>query len=104
MLKADPTVQAYLEAKSRAESDSQAITLEVQYKHLYESLVARQKSGQELDEKEIDAFYALQAKVRAHPLIAERNACLSSVQRTFEKVNRDISRWLDIDYVTLAEP
>jgi len=95
-------VQAYLQARADREADTELAALEGHLQAVYETLVARQRSGEQLTREEVDGFYALRDQVQAAPRIRARDAALADVKRLFADAATAISNQLGVDFTNLA--
>ena len=101
-VRANQTVEWYLLADAALQADPEARGLDQRYQALYESLVARQKSGELLPQDELDAFYELQEQVREHPLLQDRNKKQEVAKGYLQHLGADFNQKLGLDYVTLV--
>jgi cell fate (sporulation/competence/biofilm development) regulator YlbF (YheA/YmcA/DUF963 family) len=103
LLRDNPLVGEYLEAVQRVQQDGQLVEMETRLYSLYEQLIARQQSGEQLSQEEVESFNHLRQQVFNHPLIAEREARLKPVKAFFAEVATEISAPLGVDYTILAQ-
>ncbi|MCK6539948.1 MAG: YlbF family regulator [Anaerolineales bacterium] len=96
------TVQSYLEAKAEAEKNPEAASLEAHMLEVYQALLVRQQSGEQLAQPEVQDFYALRNQVQYHPLIKAREDALAQVKSLFAEAGTEITNQLGVDFPTLA--
>jgi len=102
-LRATAAVLIYLAAHAGLRADPEAYSLEDRFLRLYQSLLARQRAGEELTQAEMDEFYALRSQMQRHPLFIERDMALTLLRSTFAVVGLDLSNELGLDFSTLAQ-
>lgn len=102
-LRADPDVHAYLQAQARLQANTEASDLEERMLNLFADLSTRQQAGEDLNQAEVDEFYALRRQVQMHTVIVERNAALNPVKRCFADVADELNVVLGVDFTALAQ-
>jgi cell fate (sporulation/competence/biofilm development) regulator YlbF (YheA/YmcA/DUF963 family) len=103
-LRHDDYVRAYLDALKESQTDPDASALEKNMYDVYEALIARQQTGELLDQEDARAFYELRRRVQAHPLISKRDDLLRLIQPNLAQVAEEIGFVLGVDYTALARP
>jgi cell fate (sporulation/competence/biofilm development) regulator YlbF (YheA/YmcA/DUF963 family) len=103
-LRLEESVRLYLDAVAESQTDSEASALEKKVYSVYEALIIRQQSGEQLNQQEIQAFNELRHQMLSHPIISKRNEALRLVKSYLAQVADEISQTLGIDYTTLARP
>jgi cell fate (sporulation/competence/biofilm development) regulator YlbF (YheA/YmcA/DUF963 family) len=101
-LSADPQAKAYQSAATAFESDLEAVALEKRFMDLYADLTARQQKGEELNQEEIQHFYAMRSEHSAHPLIVARNDALGAFKPLLAEAAEQISMQIGLDFTELA--
>lgn len=102
-LQEHPDVCAYLEACERVRTDGETSALEKRLYELYQNLLARQQSGEQIPRHLIDEFYALRERVFTHPLVIERESALKVIKSLFIEIANEISTPLGVDYTALVQ-
>jgi len=102
-LSTSDTVQTYLAAQAQLEADADASALDNRFQALYQDLLARQRAGEDLPEKELNEFYRLREQVQTHPLIVERDLAQGELKAYFADVALELSVQLQMDYPALAQ-
>jgi cell fate (sporulation/competence/biofilm development) regulator YlbF (YheA/YmcA/DUF963 family) len=95
-------VAAYLQAAQAVQDDPEAVAMEENLLALYQRLAAQERSGQALDQSELNEYYRLREQVRANPLIAAREEQLQMVKLIFSDVGQIMTSVLGVDFTTLA--
>jgi len=103
-LRREGPVLAYLEAEQAFRSCGEAVELEQRLYSLYETLMARQRQGEQLSREEVQAFHELRRQVQSHPIVSERDRALQAAKPHLAEVADEISVALGIDYTSLARP
>jgi len=98
-----PSVRAYLEACERVRADRESSALEQQLYDLYQNILARQQSGEQIPRNLIEDFYTLRDRLFTHPLIVERETALKVVKSLFTEIANEISLPLGLDYTALVK-
>ena len=101
-LRRHETVQAYLAAVAELEANQEMAARDAQYQEMYQSLIARQRAGEQLTNAEVEAFQTLRSQVQGHPLVMARDMALNDAQRFLVNVGYDLSMELGLDYSALA--
>jgi cell fate (sporulation/competence/biofilm development) regulator YlbF (YheA/YmcA/DUF963 family) len=101
-LRQDNMVRAYLEAVEEFMADPEARQLEEQLYTIYNALVARQASGEQLSREDTQPFYELRRQVQTHPLISKRENELRLIRPYLADLADEISVFLGTDYTALA--
>jgi cell fate (sporulation/competence/biofilm development) regulator YlbF (YheA/YmcA/DUF963 family) len=95
-------VQTYVQAKTEAESNLEAASLEANMLEVYQVLTTRQQNGEQLTQSEVQEFYALRNQAQSHPLIQTRDAALAQVKGVFAEAGTEITNQLGVDFTALA--
>ena len=98
----DDYIRLYLDALQTTRADPDASALEKKMYEVYEELICRQQSGEELSQEDTRAFYELRHQVQNHPLIAKRNDMLNSIRPYLRRVAEEINLVLGVDFAALA--
>jgi cell fate (sporulation/competence/biofilm development) regulator YlbF (YheA/YmcA/DUF963 family) len=101
-LRAAEAVQTYLDAQARLAADPEASSLEGRASRLYQELAARQQAGEELNQAEVNEYYALRSLAQSHPLVTEHDLALTQVKSYLAQVALDLSHELGMEYTALA--
>lgn len=101
-LRREGFLTAYLEAAAAFRSNEEAAELEKRLLSLYQELMARQDTGQQLSREEVQGFHDLRRQVQAHPAIVERDRALQAAKPRLAEIADEISLQLGADYTTLA--
>jgi len=96
------SVQAYLQAKTEAEANTESASLEAHMLDVYQTLTTRQQNGEQLTQSEVQEFYALRNQVQSHPLIQTRDTALAQVKSVFAEAGTEITNQLGVDFTALA--
>ena len=95
-------VTAYLQAAQGVRDDFEAVAMEEKLLALYQRLANQERSGQSLDQSELNEYYQLREQVRSNPLIAVRDEQLQMAKLTFSDAGRTITSVLGVDFTALA--
>jgi cell fate (sporulation/competence/biofilm development) regulator YlbF (YheA/YmcA/DUF963 family) len=101
-VRANQTVERYLLADAALQADPEARDLNQRYQAIYENLVVRQRAGELLTQDELDALNELQAQIREHPLLQDRNRKLTVAKGYLQHLGADFNQKLGLDYVALV--
>ena len=96
------TVQEYLRAVEAVQADAELQQLEAKTNEVYQSLVARQKTGEMLFPYEVNGFYRMRDEYIRHPKIVAQNQSFKAVKALFEQAGATLSSVLSVDYTELA--
>lgn len=99
---ADPQAQAYRQALAALEADPEAVAMEKRFMDFYTSLITRQQNGEQLNQDEVQRFYALRAKYNAHPLVSARTDALGLFKPLLAEAGEAISAQIGLDFTELA--
>lgn len=89
--------------RAEAESDPEALHLKAELERTYDDLMQRQAAGEILSRGEIEAFYELEQRVRAHPLLAGYERSLELLKDVFSEANQLLSRRLGFNLKDLVD-
>lgn len=103
-LRAEPGVQAFLQAEAAVQADAHLSSLEEQANRRYSELTGRQAAGEYLSQQEINAYYALRDQLVRSPLVAQREARRKEMKSLCEGAGSALSSVLTLDYTALAAP
>lgn len=95
-------VTDYLQAAQAVRDDPDAAALEEKLLTLYHHLADRERSGQDLDQSELNAYYQLREQVRSNPVIAIRDEHLQMVKLIFSDAGQMITSVLGVDFTALV--
>ncbi|MFW5943446.1 MAG: YlbF family regulator [Chloroflexota bacterium] len=95
-------VQTYLDARDSLKADAEMAALDRQYQEMYQTLIARQRAGEQLAHAEIQAFQALRHKVQESQLVLQRDMALNDAKSFLANVGYDLSQELVLDYPALV--
>ncbi len=95
-------IQLYLRATADLEADLDACELDRRYQSMLAELVARQRSGQQLPQEELNVFYDLKNLAQENALINSRNSALTVARELLVIVGQELSQAMGLDYVRLA--
>jgi cell fate (sporulation/competence/biofilm development) regulator YlbF (YheA/YmcA/DUF963 family) len=101
-LGADSNVQEYLQLAAQAQEYAEVSALETRYAQLYQSLLVRQRNGEEFDRSEIDEFYRLKGEIQYHPLLIARDDQFTLVKALFSQTAERLTDVLGFEYPTFA--
>lgn len=101
-LRAEPGVQAFLQAEAAVQADAHLSSLEEQVNRLYGELTGRQAAGEYLSQQEINAYYALRDQLVRSPLVAQREARRKEMKSLCEGAGSALNSVLTLDYTALA--
>jgi alkanesulfonate monooxygenase SsuD/methylene tetrahydromethanopterin reductase-like flavin-dependent oxidoreductase (luciferase family) len=96
-----PAAVTYHEIAGEMEGDGEALRLKALLEMTYDELIQRQATG-EVTRGEIEAYYELEQRVRANPLLASHDARLEQVKDTFSEANELLSARLGFDFMDLV--
>lgn len=97
-----PEVTAYLQAAQTVKDDPEAAALEEKLLGLYQRLANQERSGQELDQSELQEYYHLREQVRVNPMIAARDEQLQVVKSIFSDAGQAMTSILGVDFTVLS--
>jgi cell fate (sporulation/competence/biofilm development) regulator YlbF (YheA/YmcA/DUF963 family) len=95
-------VTTYLHAAQAVGDDSAAAVLEEKLFTLNQRLADQERSGQSLDQSELNEYYQLKEQVRSNPLIAARDEQLQTVKLIFLVAGQTMTSVLGVDFTVLA--
>lgn len=101
-LREHEAVHTYLQARDSLKADAEIAALDRQYQETYQTLIARQRAGEQLTNDEIQAFQALRHKVQESPLVFQRDMALNDAKNFLTNVGYDLSQQLGLDYPGLV--
>ena len=103
-LRKNPAVDAYLELKTRAESDPETAEIESRLAFLspYVAGSDPDPSADSIYTSAPSEYFALRKKARYHPVLSAREDQLVLVKDVFAQTGSEISAVLGLDYTTLA--
>jgi hypothetical protein len=70
---------------------------------MYQDLVKREQNGEDLQQTEVDAYYALKQQVEGHPWIIARDKRLVGVKPLLAETAQRMIPLLGLDYTTFAK-
>jgi len=92
----------YLQTAQAVQDDPQALAMEEKLRALYQRLATQERSGQALDQSELNEYYQLRERVRSNPLIATRDEQLKMVKIVFSDAGQMMTSVLGVDFTALA--
>lgn len=95
-------VETYQKAALAVKDDSEAVAVEEKFNTLYLRLASKERSGQSLDQSELNEYYQLREQVRENPLIAIREEQLQMVKLLFADAGQTMTSIIGIDFTILA--
>jgi len=95
-------VKMYLQAAQAARDDPETTALEEKLLVLYQRLANQERSGQALDQTELNEYYQLREQVRSNPLIALRDEQLQMVKLKFSDAGQMMTSVMGVDFSALA--
>ena len=96
-------VREYQAALQALQADNYASAQQDHLEDIYDDLVRRQSEGEILAQGEIDTYYQLERRVRANPLLAQRDAALERVKDYFSETHHILCDHLGITFVDLVK-
>jgi cell fate (sporulation/competence/biofilm development) regulator YlbF (YheA/YmcA/DUF963 family) len=96
------TVETYVAERAECAADADLAAQEERLLVIYQALIARQNAGEQLEEGEVQDYYALREQVQASPLVMERETALAGVKRLFVDAGAVLSNQLGLDFTDLA--
>jgi cell fate (sporulation/competence/biofilm development) regulator YlbF (YheA/YmcA/DUF963 family) len=96
-------VQEYVALNQKIQTDPEICGLETKVAHMYQDLVERQQNGEDLQQAEVDAYYALKQQIEGHPWITARDSRLVDVKALLAETAQRMTPLLGLDYTTLAK-
>ncbi|MFW6098108.1 MAG: YlbF family regulator [Chloroflexota bacterium] len=101
-LREHEAVRAFLDAQEALNADAEMAALDRQHQEMYDSLIARQRAGEQLTNDEIETFQTLRKRVQGHPLVMARDMALNDAKSFLVNVGYDLSMALGLDYPALV--
>ena len=101
-LREHEAIRAFLTAQDALNADAEIAALDRQYRETHQTLVARQRSGEQLTSGEIEAFQVLRHHVQGNPLVSARDFALNDAKRFLANVGYDLGEELGVDYPALV--
>jgi cell fate (sporulation/competence/biofilm development) regulator YlbF (YheA/YmcA/DUF963 family) len=98
-----PAVAAYRRAQEESAVDAEALRLKAELEATYDDLIRRQAAGEVLTRGEIDAYYALEQRVRANPQLSSHDASLERLKDVFSEAHNLLSGRLGLSFKDLIE-
>ena len=95
-------VRTYLAAQAKCAADANLAAQEERLLAVYQTLIARQGTGEQLAEEEVRDYYALRGQVQASRLVMTRETALAGVKRLFVDAGAVLSNELGLDFTELA--
>ena len=96
-------VQGYVQAASEHGGDAEARRLKAELEHTYDALIQRQAAGEVISRGEIEAYYDLEQRVRANPLVARHEDHLEQVKDVFSDMHTLLSSHLGVNFKDLVD-
>ncbi|HEY3313644.1 MAG TPA: YlbF family regulator [Anaerolineales bacterium] len=96
-------VQEYVVLNEKIQTDPEIGRLESKVARMYQDLVERQENGEDLQQAEVDAYYALKQQLEGHPWTTARDARLVGVKAMLAETAQRMTPLLGLDYTTLAK-
>jgi cell fate (sporulation/competence/biofilm development) regulator YlbF (YheA/YmcA/DUF963 family) len=98
-----PAAAAYLQAARERGADAEALRLKAEMETTYDSLIQRQAAGEVISRGEVEAYYELEQRVRAHPQLSQDAANLEQVKDTFSDMHTLLSGHLGVHFKDLVD-
>ncbi len=102
-LHADPGVQEYIRLRDEINQNTEVSALEKKLNSMYQDLVGRQQNGEDLQQSEVDAYYALKRQVEEYPLLMMRDSQLEGVKALFIETGKQLTSIMGMDFSKLAQ-
>jgi cell fate (sporulation/competence/biofilm development) regulator YlbF (YheA/YmcA/DUF963 family) len=98
-----PAARAYRQAVQDGHADDEAKRLRSELETTYDSLIQRQAAGEIVSRGEVEAYYEMEQRVRANPLLAQHDANLEQVKDTFSDMHTLLSGQLGLNFKDLVD-
>jgi cell fate (sporulation/competence/biofilm development) regulator YlbF (YheA/YmcA/DUF963 family) len=103
LLAENQAVEEFHRLRAEAEKDPEALRLRAELERTYDDLMQRQAAGEILSRGEIEAYYELEQRVRAHPLLASYERSLERLKDVFSEANQLLTRRLGFNLKDLVD-
>ena len=98
-----PAAAAYRQAAGEGGADNEALRLKAELEATYDSLLQRQAAGEVISRGEIEAYYEMEQRVRANPLLAQHAVHLEQIKDTFSDMHTLLSGQLGLNFKDLVD-
>jgi cell fate (sporulation/competence/biofilm development) regulator YlbF (YheA/YmcA/DUF963 family) len=98
-----PAAAAYRQAARDGGADVEALRLKAELETTYDSLLQRQAAGEVISRGEIEAYYEMEQRARANPLLAQHATHLEQVKDTFSDMHTLLSGQLGVNFKDLVD-